>query len=217
MNRMKTLFLYFFGIVGFLIFSLILEDALVGSMYKKVKISGNEIDSSYGIDMEDVDIKATNMNGTMTYTLKNNSDEPSKPGYMKLDLISDRGNEAITHYIAVPEMDPGESKDYQINFKGNNIKSYKVAMMDSLPNKENIIDVFGWEFDVTDVFGYDLSKTKIFGKNIKDIFSWEKAKTTGKKVLAYSIGFLKQIPWWGYVAAACIIIYNAPPGLLIIF
>ena len=202
MKRMRTLFLYFFGIVGFIIFSLIIEDSLVRGMYKKVKPVGAEIDSSYGVTMENVEVDATSMNGNMTFTLK-------------LDLISDRNNTAITHYIEVPELEPGESKNYQIKFKGNNIKSYKVAMQDSLPNKENMIDVFGWEFDVRNVFGLDLSNVKIMGVPIKELFSWEKAKTGGKTVLAYTIGFLNQIPWWGYAIGAFIVYVNLPSGFIL--
>lgn len=215
MKRMRTLFLYFFGIVGFIIFSLIVEDSLVRGMYKKVKQVGTDIDSSYGVTMENVDVDATSINGNMEFTLKNNTDQKSKPGYMKLDLISDRNNTAITHYVKVPELEPGESKNYQIKFKGNNIKSYKVAMQDSLPNKENVIDVFGWEFDVRNVFGLDLSNVKLMGVPIKELFSWEKAKAGGKTVLAYTIGFLNQIPWWGYAIGAFIVYVNLPSGYIL--
>ena len=220
MKRMRTLFLYFFGIIGFLILSLILEDALIRGTYKKIKNGNIDINSSYGLEMEDVKVTASSHSGTMDFTLKNNSDKASEAGYMKVDLISDRGNEVITQYIEVPAMEPGEGKNYKIKFKGSNIKSYKMAMVDSVPNKDYIIDVFGWEVDSRDVFGFDLSEKKIFGKKIKDIFSWKnsnvwsKAKETGLRAISLTWGFMRQVPWWGYAAGALIIIWFAPKGYL---
>ncbi len=215
MKRMKTLFLYFFGIVGFIIFSLIMEDALVRGMYKKVKQVGADIDPAYGIVMEDVKVDATSMNGNMSFTVRNNTDQNSKPGFMKIDLISDRDNSVITEYVRVPELKPGESKDYQIKFKGNNIKSYSVAMQDKAPNRDHIVDIFGWQFDSRNIFGIDFSKLKIMGVPFEDLFSIDGLMSGGKKVLAYTLGFLDQLPWWAYAAGAFIVYVHLPAGYIL--
>lgn len=215
MKRMRTLFLYLFGIVGFIVFSLIMEDALVRGMYKKVKLASSNIDPSYGITMEDVKIDATSMNGNMSFKIKNNTDQKSKPGYMRLDLISDRDNEVITEYVRLPELEPGESKDYQIKFKGNNIKSYRVSTQDTVPNMDHRFYVFGWEFDSRNVFGLDLSKVKINGVPIEQFFTLDGLKGGGKRFLAYTIGFLNQIPWWGYAIGAVIVYVHLPAGYIL--
>ncbi len=220
MKRMKSLTIYMLGIIGFIILSLIMEDALIAGTHKKIKNEYVSIDSSYGLEIEDAKADASSHDGTMEFTLKNNTDKTSEAGYLKVDLISDRGNEAITQFIEIPEMEPGESKAYKVKFKGNNIKSYKMAMVDSLPNKENIIDVFGWEVDSRNVFGFDLSEKKLFGKKIKDLFSWKnsnvwsKVKQTSLRAISLAWGFTRQIPWWGYAIGAMIIIYYAPKGYI---
>lgn len=71
MSRMKTFLLYFLGIVGFFILSLILEDALIGNMYKKM--DGNIQDNAYAIVVEGVSGRATNVNGYMKFRLSNTS------------------------------------------------------------------------------------------------------------------------------------------------
>ena len=76
MDRMKTFLLYFLGIVGFFVFSLIIEDALIGNMYKKM--DGNIQDNGHAIIVEGVSGRATNVNGFMQFRLSNISEDNKK-------------------------------------------------------------------------------------------------------------------------------------------
>ena len=64
----------------------------------------------------------------------------------------------------------------------------------------NIIDIFGWEVDLTNIFGLgiDVSNIRIFGKSLSEIFSWNNIKGTGKSFWSWFITLTTNIPWWGY-------------------
>ena len=211
MSRVKQLFIYGLLIVGFIIFSLIMEDALIKSTHKKLSgvVDSSSEESSSGVTIENIEADASSSNGTIKFTVKNTSDT-EKEGYVKVDLYNDRGQKAITQYVKIDKLSPGESKDYELKFKGNNIKSYKLTYMDTIPDFSNKISIFGWEFDADDVFGFDLSDAKLFGRKVTDIFSLEKAKVVTGNVLSYVLAFLRQIPPWGYIAAALVVIYYSP-------
>ena len=211
MSRVKQLFIYGLLIVGFIVFSLIMEDALIKSTHKKLSgvVDSSSEESSSGVTIENIEADASSSNGTIKFTVKNTSDT-EKEGYVKVDLYNDRGQKAITQYVKIDKLSPGESKDYELKFKGNNIKSYKLTYMDTIPDFSNKISIFGWEFDADDVFGFDLSDAKLFGRKVTDIFSLEKAKVVTGNVLSYVLAFLRQIPPWGYIAAALVVIYYSP-------
>ena len=212
MSRLKQLFIYGLLIVGFIIFSLIMEDALIKSTHKRIsgEVNSTEEGSSSGVTIDNVVADASSSNGTIKFTVKNDTSDTEKEGYVKVDLYNDRGQKAITQYVKIDKLLPGESRDYELKFKGNNIKSYKLTYMDTIPDFSNKISIFGWEFDADDVFGFDLSNAKLFGRKITDIFSLEKAKVVTGNVLSYVLAFLRQIPPWGYLAAALVVIYYSP-------
>ena len=188
-----------------------MEDALIKSTHKKIGgvVDSSSEESSSGVSIDNIVADASSSNGTIKFTVTNTSDT-EKEGYVKVDLYNDRGQKAITQYVKIDKLSPGESKDYELKFKGNNIKSYKLTYMDTIPDFSNRISIFGWEFDADDVFGFDLTDAKIFGRKVTDIFSLEKAKVVTGKVLSYVIAFLRQIPPWGYIAAAFVVIYYSP-------
>ena len=97
--------------------------------------------------------------------------------YAKVNLYDDRGLLAATQYFDV-HLDPQEEKDFLVKFKGNNIASYDVELIPAseVPDKSNIIDFFGYEFDMTDFFGMDLTNMSIFGVPLKDLLKWDNVK-----------------------------------------
>lgn len=214
MARMKTFFLYFLGIVGFFILSLILEDGLITNMYKKIDGKVQDTQSQYGVTISDASARATNVNGYMSFKVKNNSENQTEKSYVQIDLYSERGLLAATKYAEVPQLSPGEEREYQVKIKGNNIENYNLSMINELPDKSNIISIFGWEFDVTNVFGMDLSNVTIFGVKLTEIFSWENAKVAGSNWWAWTVNFLSSIPWWGYTIAWWIVLWNMPAKFL---
>lgn len=214
MARMKTFLLYFLGIVGFFILSLILENGLIANMYKKM--DGNIQDRGYAISVEGISGRATNINGYMKFRLSNNSDKEQNDYYAKIDLYSKNGLLAATKYVKVEGINPGSSKDYEVKFKGTELKSYDISIIpeSEVPDKTNIINIFGWEIDLTDVFGMDLTNVTIFGRKLTDIFNWEGIKGTAISIWTLFINFASNIPWWGYAIGACIVIWNMPARYL---
>ena len=219
MDRMKTFLLYFLGIVGFFVLSLILEDGLINSMYKPLTDSSDKYiaeKNPSGINIEVSDAKASNVNGHLNYKITNTSNERIQDQYVKLDLYSKKGLLAATEYIKIDDLAPGESKDYMVKFKGTEIADYKIAIIpgSELPDKSNIINILGFEFDLTNIFGRDLSNTKIFGRRLKDIFNVDKAKGTVKYAWNWGLNFARAVPWWGYLIGGGIILWYMPTGYL---
>ena len=144
----------------------------------------------------------------------NNSSNYAPRDYVKIDLYSGRGLTAMTKYIEVPELAPGASKDYQVKIKGTNIRGFKVEVVDELPDKTNIISLFGWEIDLTNVLGMDLSNFTIFGAKLTDIFSWDGLVTGATNIWSWFVELASSVPWWGYSIASFIIFWNMPKGFL---
>ena len=134
--------------------------------------------------------------------------------FVKIDLISKQGLPAATKYVQITDLPVGQSKNYQVKFKGSEIREYKVSVVDEAPDMSNIINILGWEIDLSDVFGLDLTDAEIFGVKLKDLFSWNSAKTAGQNAWNWSINLAKSIPWWGYAIGAGIVLWYLPSGYL---
>lgn len=210
MSRMRTFLLYALGIIGFFILSLILEDALIGNMYKKM--DGNIQDNGYAIVVEGVSGRATNVNGYMHFRLSNTSSSKQDNYYAKIDLYSKRGLLAATKYVEIGNVEPKGFRDYKVKFKGTELKSYNISVISEsqLPDKTNIINLFGWEIDLTDVFGMDLTNATIFGIKLTDLFSWDGIVNTARTGWDLFFNFASNIPWWGYAIGAGIILWHMP-------
>lgn len=212
MARMKTFFLYLMGIIGFIFFSLLLEDALIANMY--VAMNG-EVISSPTIIIDNDAGKATNVNGYMQFRLSNKS-ETMCDDFVKIELYSKQGLLAATEYVAITDLQPGHAKTYNVDLKGTELSSYKLSIVDEAPDKSNIINIFGFEFDLTNAFGLgiDLTNVSIFGVKIKDIFTVDNIKTAGGNAWNFATNFVKAVPLWGYVIGAGIVLTHMPVGFL---
>lgn len=211
MDRMKTFLLYLLGILGFMFLSYILENGLIENMYEKM--SGDITPSTYNLSISDVSGKASNVNGIMQFELTNNSQEQSNH-FIKIDLFSKQGLLATTKYVRVTDLAPGDSKTYQVKFKGQEIRNYKLTITNIAPDMTNIINVLGWEIDLSDVFGMDLTGVTIFGVKLADIFKWDNAKTAAGNAWSWWLRLLRAVPWWGYAIATGIVIWNLPTRFL---
>ncbi len=210
MSRMRTFLLYALGIIGFFVLSLILEDALIGNMYKKM--DGNIQDNGYAIVVEGVSGRSTNVNGFMKFRLSNTSSSKQNNYYAKIDLYSKRGLLAATKYVDVGDIEPNGYKDYEVKFKGTELKGYNISVISEseIPDKTNIINLFGWEIDLTDVFGMDLTDVTIFGVKLTDLFSWDGVKNAASTGWNFFFNFASNIPWWGYAIGAGIVLWHLP-------
>lgn len=213
MKRMRTFFLYALGIVGFIFLSYILEDGLISGMYKELNKENSSVSSSEDLLITDVSAKASYMNGYMNFKLTNNSNKQSDK-FLKIELFSKQGLLAVTDYVPITDLDSGNTKNYEVKFKGNDIDSYKLSVVDEVPDKSNIINVFGWEVDLSNVFGMDLTNATIFGVKLSEIFKWDNLKTAGGNAWSWTKNLLASVPWWGYAIASGIILWYMPVGYL---
>lgn len=215
MARMRTFFLYALAIVLFIFISEVLEDGLVMGMYKKM--NGQIVPSSaYNVAIEDADGRATNVNGYLTFKVKNNSSSSTDLGNLKIDLYSRRGLHAMTKYVDITDIEPGSTKEYQVKFKGKEIGGYKVSILtdDELPDRSNIISIFGYDIDLTDFFGLDLTNITVLGKRLSDYIDVDYIKGSGRNIWTWFVDICNSVPWWGYAIAAGLIIWYMPKGYL---
>ena len=216
MARMRTFLLYALAIVLFIFISEVMEDGLVMGMYKK--INGQVIPSSaYNVAIEDVDGRATNVNGYLTFKVKNNSSSSTDLGNLKIDLYSRRGLHAMTKYVDITDIEPGATKEYQVKFKGKEIGGYKVSILtdEEMPDMSNIVSIFGYDIDLTDFFGIDLTKITVLGKRLSDYIDTDYIKGSAKNIWTWFIDIANSVPWWGYAIAAGLIVWYMPKGYLL--
>lgn len=205
MDRMKTFFVYFLLFVGMFVVFNLLENGLTSSMFGEVTGSATGNDQ---LSIEVSDSKASNVNGYMDIKITNTSDEYVDKAYAQVDLMDEFGNVVSTQYITVEDLAPGESKSYKVKYDGNNIEGYKVAVVDEIPDKSNVIDLFGWEIEKNNVFGIDLTDLKIFGVDVgnKIIDALSGAKKYGRAGWSFFMSLVDFVPMWAYAIATLIVI-----------
>ena len=202
MDRMKTFLIYVLLIVGFFALSMVLENGLLLAMYSNIH---GEFDGYYTrtgnyFELENMNAKACNVNGYMSFDLRNSTGVAVNECYLKVELYNERDLLADTEYIQIRQMAPDSTKHFDIKFKANHIDSYAISMEAGLPDKTNIINVLGWEIDLSNVFGLgiDLTDVTIFGTKLTDMFSWTNVKSAGSNFWNWSVFLLSSVPWWGY-------------------
>ena len=228
MNRMKTFFTYFVLLVAFFIISNLLENGLIYNMYSKINGIINNTAYIKGIfteiQIEDKDSRATNVNGYINLSIKNNMNSKIQKCYLQIDLYNERNLLAETEYIEVKELGSGDIRNYNIKFKANNIDKYKVSLIDEAPDESHIIRLLGWDIDLKklglnpkNLFGLGIDLTNLFGSgiNLMELFNWEKIKNGGKAVWNFCIDFATSIPVWAYVVAGGIVLWYLPAGFLL--
>lgn len=211
MARMKTFFLYFLGLVGFMALSIVLEFGLIENMY--VKMAGEITSPSNEIFIEDVSAKASNVNGYMDFKLATNSPNANNK-FVKIELFSKMGLPSGTKYVPITDLEPGTPKNYQVKFKANEIRHYKLSIVTETPDKSNILNIFGWEIDLTNVFGMDLSNVTLFGVKLSELFTIENLKVAGGTAYLWIMRIVNSVPWWGYAIAAGVVIWHLPKRYL---
>ena len=122
--------------------------------------------------------------------------------YSKQNLL------AVTKYAEINNFQVDEERKFELKFKANEISRYEISMVEEAPDKSNILNLFGWEIDLTNVFGMDL--TKMFGGAL----NVETIKETGISVFSWIKVIVSSVPAWAYVIAGGIVLWNLPKGFL---
>lgn len=209
MERMKTFLTYVLLIIGFFILSVFLENGLLIAMYSS--ISGN-LDGYYSavngeFEMKNITAKACNINGYINFELVNTTGSFINQCYLKIDLYNEQNLLADTEYVEIIGMQAGDSKTFNLKFKANNIERFNISVVENTPDRTNIINILGWEVDLTNVFGIgiDLSNVTIFGKKLTDLFSWSNIKSMGMNFWSWFTITAKGVPPWAYLIACMFI------------
>ena len=210
MGKMQTFLTYALIIVGFFFISEFLSGKLIDQMY--VKINGNVQENftyqgqDIALDVEVIDAKATNVNGYITVRVTNNTDVTVDKAYLKLDLFAKGDIKAVSRYMEITDLKPGEHKDYTLKFRAGYVETYKVAVKEDFPDEDYIFELFGYEFNTRNFLGMDISgfinakAIKEAGFNgITSIFSFFGMVAHRFVVIA------KTVPWWGYLGALAVI------------
>lgn len=212
MARMKTFLMYALVLLGFMFLSYVLEDGFIMGMYDGIEGKANS-GSFNGMSITDLDGRATSVNGYLTFKVKNESGNTVNC-YGKIDLYSKQDLLAATQYIEILDFKPQQEKTYHVKFKANDIAYYDVSLVSELPDKSNIINILGWEIDLSNIFGMDLSNLTLFGVKLTDLFSWNNIKTAGGNAWSWFKILLESIPWWGYAIGAGIVLWHLPKRYL---
>ena len=96
----------------------------------------------------------------------------------------------------------GEERNFDVRFNGNEVDRYEVSLVEDVPDKSNIINILGWELDLTNFFGLDLTK----------IFPW--LKEGALELWNWFTAFCSTIPLWAWLIAGGIVIWNLPSKYL---
>lgn len=210
MSKLQTFTIYLLIIVGFYLVSIFLEGQLIEQMYSKLDGTVQEEFEYNGerteLNVKILDAKATRMNGYLTARVTNNTDNVINKAYLKIDLYAKKDLKAISRYLEINDLKPGESRDYKLKFRAGYVDTYKVAVKNDFPDEDYIFEIFGYEINTKSILGLDLSKY-IDAKAIKEagfngitsVFSFF------GKVGHRFVVIAQSVPLWGYLGALAFI------------
>lgn len=214
MDRLKTFFTYLLLIIGFFVVSLILENGLLEDMYKQIagNANGTYINTDNGFSINVDESRASNVSGYLRFRIKNTTGHYIERCYAKIDLYSKQNLLAATKYAEITDFKENEERKFELKFKANEISRYEISMLEDVPDKSNILNLFGWEIDLTDVFGMDL--TRFFGDDVKALLNANTIKETGISIFNWAKVIIASVPTWAYVIAGGIVLWHMPKGFL---
>lgn len=127
MARMKVFLSYLIiFIIAYVVFDFFTYRYLVNS-YKNIK--------TYEIIAQSPEVKiseakATAVNGYVKGTVKNTTGEKIDSTNIKIDLYNSRGSNLETKYCKIENFSEDETREFNINFRANNISHIEVSFTD---------------------------------------------------------------------------------------
>ena len=126
MSRMKTFFIYLLLFVGLYVVSNLLIEAYIKTSYYKIE--------TYDIDVKEANItimtaKASKDDGHIEGKIVNNTNEKVTNRYMKVELFSNKDVNLGTEYVKIDELNPGDLKNFKIDFTCDNVTSFKITFI----------------------------------------------------------------------------------------
>lgn len=123
MARFKQIMYLVLIIIVFIIFSEFMIRVGLKNTYKTIQ--GEIRTESPEIVISEA--KTTDVNGHVIGTIKNNSEEDISKTVIKLDLYTKRENLLGDRRLEILNLKAGESRDFEINFRYNNVNSYEIT------------------------------------------------------------------------------------------
>ncbi len=128
MARMKTFFIYFLLVVLFFIYSQIMIYIGVRTTYKDKDV---EIETTIPMEAQ---VKATSVNGIANVKIKNTTDKDIEGKYIKLECYSKHDTLMGTKYIQINQIGKNEEKEFEIEFKYNEVEKAIITIVDEMPS-----------------------------------------------------------------------------------
>lgn len=131
MSRMKTFLIYALIVLAIILCTDGLSNIILESNYEDL---GYDI----GVESPKIEIleaKTTKDNGRIKIRITNNTDKKIENKFLKIDLYSDIGNILGTEYIKIEGIEKGETQEFELNYRQNNVSYFRVTIVDELPEK----------------------------------------------------------------------------------
>lgn len=134
MGRMKTFFKYLLWLIGLYIFVTFASAIYIQNSYKNIE---GTVEQREGLVIIVEDAKSTLVNGYIKGNVRNVTDTDIQSKYIKVDLISNKGNLILTKYLQIDDLKAGENKNFTLNFRANNIVKAKMSVTDEYIEEES--------------------------------------------------------------------------------
>ncbi len=132
MDRIKTFGKYIIWIVLFYIFSNVMINIAIKSMYVSID---SEIIERENVKLEVDEARATYVNGYVSGNIKNTGNDVINT-YVKIDLYSKRNVLLGTKYVEINNLLHDETKDFRMGFKFTDVDHCVIKTVDEL--EENV-------------------------------------------------------------------------------
>ena len=135
MKTVKKIIRYIIIIGLLFLFVTYASDFLVGSTYKEIENKGI---ISEEFKFEDLECKATYINGKLKGTVLNNSENAIEYVRVIADFTNKRENVIGVDYTELHKLEPNEAREFEIDFKFEKVTGYKLTTStERIPENEN--------------------------------------------------------------------------------
>ncbi len=93
--------------------------------------------------------EASNMNGNVKGTIKNNTQEKMIDKYIRFDFYTPRDINVGTKYLKIDGLEVNEEKQFELGFKYDNVSNVKVSMA----GEDDLLKATPEELEFTPAFG----------------------------------------------------------------
>lgn len=131
MARMKTFLIYLLIFVAFFLFSTLLINLGMKSVYKEIK-EGKIFEQQSTLQITEA--QATYVNGYIEGIYTNNTESKVEKKYIKLDLYSKRNVLLDTKYVKIENLDAGKKQNFRMGFRAKEVYKFEASVVDEAEN-----------------------------------------------------------------------------------